>query len=104
MYSDGFRRVSNIAKSACWLLHVFPHGTTGRIFTKFDTCVICEKLSINSRFIKTRKEYRVLYKHFVLNYFFPENRAVVCDKVEKYCKTGQVTYDNKEHAHCMMEN
>jgi hypothetical protein len=41
---------------------------------------------------------------FVFSKFFFINRAVFLDKVEKYCRVGQVTDGNMAHAHCMLDN
>jgi len=43
-------------------------------------------------------------KHILNSVTFPEYRAVLRDKVEKYCTARQATDDNTTHAHCMLGN
>jgi len=38
------------------------------------------------------------------NYFISGKNAFLGDNVKKYSRGGQVTHDNKEHAHCMLDN
>ena len=39
----------------------------------------------------------------MINSIFFENRAILLDSMEKYCRSGQATDDNMTHAHCMLD-
>jgi hypothetical protein len=42
-------------------------------------------------------------KYILRSIIFFLNRAFFLINMEKYCRSGQATADNMEHAHCMME-
>jgi hypothetical protein len=50
----------------------------------------------NKKKLKTHVSYSVTF-------FFLENLAFFLDNVKKYFIAGQATYDNMEHAHCMLD-
>jgi hypothetical protein len=52
-----------------------------------------------TNFIEKIKAH-ILYSIF---FFFFRKSCLLWDKVEKYCRTGQATDDNMEHAHCMLD-
>ena len=131
-----FRHVHKIAKSDYYIHHVrlsvFPQGTTGRIFMKFDIWIFLENFSRKFKFllissqnneclhenlgtfiILPRRIFRMrnvsdkscrgsTNTHFIFNNVF-RTSCRLWGNVLKYCKAGQATDDNMAQAHCMLD-